>query len=128
MESLYRNKFVNHFLSWKITFMLLCDNVLLADFYEGVLKFIENVPENSRTINNSYLGTAVTLCSGTCILSKSFSMQWSTISIEYLLHLKILFSCSTSVWKCSILEHMLKHLKRSLWSKATLQLSKLNLS
>ena len=44
-----------------------------------ILKFIENVPENGKTINNSILDTAGTICLGMYNLSKNFLIHWSLI-------------------------------------------------
>ena len=80
VESLNLNKLLSRFLDWKRTFIMHCGNVLLSDFYKGILKFIENFPKNSWIIKFFFLVTVGTICLGTSILSKRFLMHWSIIS------------------------------------------------
>ena len=75
--------------------------------------------------NNFLLGNVGTICLGTYNLSKNFLIHWSTILTGYLLHLKIFLRCSTSIWKLSILEKILKNQNRSVWTKSILQVSKI---
>ena len=76
MESGNLNKLLNRFLNWKITLILHCGNNLLAALYKRFLKFKENVPNNGRTTNNSFLGTVSTICLGTYNLSRNFLIHW----------------------------------------------------
>ena len=62
-----------------LNFMFHCENVSLTDFYKRILKFMEKVSENGRTINNLFLGTVDIISLGTCNLSKIFLIYWSII-------------------------------------------------
>ena len=79
MESLNLKKLLNRFLDWKITFTLHCGKDLLTDLYKRFLKIKSNIPKYGRTTNNSFLGTAGTICLGTYNLSKNSLIHWSII-------------------------------------------------
>ena len=116
MESLNLKKLLIRSLDWKIIFILHCGYELLTDLYKHFLKFKENVSKYGRITNNSFFGTICTICLGTYTLSKNLLIFWSIIFTGSLLHLKIFLRSSTSIWKFSILEQILKNRKRSVWN------------
>ena len=60
-----------------------CGNDLLTNLYKRFLKFIENSPQNGRTINNSFLGTIGRNCLGTYNLSKNLFIHWSAYTKKF---------------------------------------------
>ena len=100
------------------------DNVLQTDLYKCVhRKFFWKW----IAVSNFILGTVGTISLGTRSLSKNFLMHWPIIWKGQLLHLKILFGYSTSMWKFFILEKILKYQNKSMWTKPTLQVPKIKM-